>query len=825
MEQELTDEELRNWVKACLGLKYFKEGVLPCIADACTDLYIRRTSQMETLCNLPNYTCTGCDVGTLEPKHTKMHKCRNTKCNCKKKQLIRCKENEACGVMYDLIIDEHVGSSPNWVNTECDLWSDKDTGPWELIKCFISTPGYKDKRTIAEADVTALIQIYENNTALKALIGLDLEKLIRIRKVRNDICHTGDMKVSRNTLCDYIADMKTALRLNIFSKYESTKAQLKKLTKLEKDSYKVTRKDELESRQDMIKAIQESKQIAILQGEQMDKIENNIQNLTRIEKLHAKKYEDIISNLKSHVTSLLEEIMKTTKLILKTDGDFKVAVLDEIGKVAKELQEQGILLQEQGILLQKMNVQSKGMKMALERLEKILQKTEGQEINIETMIRVCLHVISTSEREHISEMLVQIANGVTNNFDPTIVQHVKSALNALQRDGIKLKKAQKECVALYLSCPTPEKWMQLCSDCLDGSLTELFKPLQTCLRERLDCQILELKVDINESDFLVALAEILDHIDHDGTVSGITHKVVSQKENDAKVLHSNQTKENEKPNGHSRAEFYKTTIDDLQRDRSNYHTSKQKKLFADVPAENIFSRVPDLQLYQQQHVYMDRLGKDPNSLQLLSSRRILRREQVNQYDPVRLKLKNTDEILNTPRNVQHHIGGTHKRVQSRRIDFLPSLSTPIPIQQIDDLQDNITRIDLRPQNKKDLNIRRIEVRPQHKNVSVSPYYSPRHFLRSTSQDTSSTTTDVEQTVKVFGHRVKKSKPHEMMNTTRNRPSEIFEHLPPLEIFGLVTQKHGNIPDQHSVPKSAFEEHEVVVSAHSRSKTECSDPVA
>ncbi|KAH3850219.1 hypothetical protein DPMN_092626 [Dreissena polymorpha] len=245
--------------------------------------------------------------------------------------------------------------------------------------------------------------------------------------------------------------MKRALQLNIFSTYESTQKQLDKLNQLEKDNHKVTKEDELKSRKDMIKAIKESKEIANL-------VACAISHHTR----------GSASRVIRHHTSLSTEYK----------------LLEQLTNVIFH------------------------MRMALQRLDELLQRMQAQDIRTETIIRVCLHVVSTSEKDRISELLVKIANGDTASFDPTIVQQVKSALNALIKDGIKLKKVQQECDALYLSCTTPKKWIHVCGDCLDGSLTELFEPLQTCLRTLPECQNLELKVVINENDFLVAMAVI-----------------------------------------------------------------------------------------------------------------------------------------------------------------------------------------------------------------------------------------------------------------------------------------------------------------------------
>ncbi|KAH3755121.1 hypothetical protein DPMN_189807 [Dreissena polymorpha] len=180
MENEVEDTELRNWVKACLALKCFKEGILPFIAKKCDEWYIHMISVVEAECS-SSYRCKSCDINRVEPQHaTKNNKCSDKRCNCKRNDQTPCNENGSCGVLYDLLKNEHVRCEPNWLNTKCDLWSDKQVGPWELIKCFIFTTGYREKTSIAQSDVTALIQICANNTKLRNAFSTDFVHLDKV---------------------------------------------------------------------------------------------------------------------------------------------------------------------------------------------------------------------------------------------------------------------------------------------------------------------------------------------------------------------------------------------------------------------------------------------------------------------------------------------------------------------------------------------------------------------------------------------------------------------------------------------------------------------
>ncbi|KAH3823129.1 hypothetical protein DPMN_124928 [Dreissena polymorpha] len=351
MDNEVEETELRNWVKACLALKYSKEGILPFISKKCDEFYDHKISVVETECS-SSYQCTSCDINRLEPQHVaKNNKCSHVKCKCNNKSTnqICCKDNGACGVIYDLIKDEHVNEKPNWSNSKCELWSDKQVGAWEMMKCFIFTNRYKETKSIDQSDITALIQICENNTKLKNAFNTDLVHLDKIRIVRNKIFHSGEMKVCEQDLKDFIDDIRRALQLPILVKSVSATDQLKKLKKLQKEKLRITTKDEIEAREDVLKALRDSKMELDSLSRQGETIEQQIKHLTIVEKMHAKTLERRCGELVDHIQRLYKEINETTQHVLEHKDilqEFRIDLNVEINRIKKLQENHGILLME-----------------------------------------------------------------------------------------------------------------------------------------------------------------------------------------------------------------------------------------------------------------------------------------------------------------------------------------------------------------------------------------------------------------------------------------------------------------------------------------------
>ncbi|KAH3858546.1 hypothetical protein DPMN_101172 [Dreissena polymorpha] len=174
MDKELDDEETRNWVKVCLALRCLTKSLVSYIKKKSVDQYSNNVTFLTKCVRVPEYTCSSCNLKTLEPYHSQRTPCKylhvKYKCACSASGKQQCPE-KTCGKIYDLIKDEHVENNPNWLNSKSELWSDKQSGPWERMKCFIDTQGYNDKSDIFLADISALVQICTNNGNLVREIG------------------------------------------------------------------------------------------------------------------------------------------------------------------------------------------------------------------------------------------------------------------------------------------------------------------------------------------------------------------------------------------------------------------------------------------------------------------------------------------------------------------------------------------------------------------------------------------------------------------------------------------------------------------------------
>ena len=162
-----SNSEFQNWIKACLAIKCVKDGMIPLVEHYCIKHSTDNIEHVLKTCNISRYTCNQCDIKTLKPFH-KRGQCMYRRCDCKNNVRQTCPENEACGVIYDQIKAMHAFNDPNWLNTDSTMWS---ICPWEQMKCYIATPGYKETKTICDADITALVQISLNNREINALIG------------------------------------------------------------------------------------------------------------------------------------------------------------------------------------------------------------------------------------------------------------------------------------------------------------------------------------------------------------------------------------------------------------------------------------------------------------------------------------------------------------------------------------------------------------------------------------------------------------------------------------------------------------------------------
>ncbi|KAH3817842.1 hypothetical protein DPMN_119397 [Dreissena polymorpha] len=308
MDKELKDEETRNWVKTCLALRYVTEGIVSYVKKACEEKYLIDIDHLKDVCGISDYTCNMCNVKELKPYHARLFPCKYQqyirRCGCQGQNKKTCLQNDICGVFYDLIIDNHVKSNPKWSNTKCELWSDQRTGPWEVMKCYICTPGYEKKPDIFQADVTALVQICMNDRDLQTRLGYRLVLLEKIREIRNEVCHSATMQMSTDCFKQHVRHMKDVLRLDIFKGNKAAKDGRKKLKSLKKEAKQVTVEDEMNAREDTIAAIKELKKL-IEQSEDSHEIaRQKIAHLTSVEDKHKRELEKQFDEITSHLQDL-----------------------------------------------------------------------------------------------------------------------------------------------------------------------------------------------------------------------------------------------------------------------------------------------------------------------------------------------------------------------------------------------------------------------------------------------------------------------------------------------------------------------------------------
>ncbi|KAH3713726.1 uncharacterized protein LOC127857480 [Dreissena polymorpha] len=500
MEKELNDEELCNWLKACIALKYFKEGIMPFIHQQCENIFIQNVSKVQARCNLSQYICKVCVIDTLKPSHAKNNPCSKRKCNCKIANTILCKDNGSCSELYDLLRDNHRHNEPNFSNTNCSLWSDPTRGPWEQMKCFIFTPGYKYTAHESDADVTSLIQIFENNKELQNVLGICFADFDQVRKDRNAIYHSGNMTMSKADLRCYIYHVKTVLELPMFQNYVSTLYLIAKLTELETNTTRITTQNEIDIREEVMKALKESKKELEMHAEQGRNVADELRRLMDAENANTVKLEKIFGE---HIKTLFDQIKETRETIQLERNEFRRDLSATINNIDELRREHGVHyrgIQEILQILQQNDRLPRGIKR---------KRAEPERHDV---VRAVIKVLCSTNKDLVSEKIVKIAKGCTQDDDPQLLSEVASVLEQLQKDGNIIVDIKNECVALYISVPSLQNWIHLCRDFFNGALMQLLQPLQNYLRTLPKCGALELRMNISEHDLIKSFASLLDRI-------------------------------------------------------------------------------------------------------------------------------------------------------------------------------------------------------------------------------------------------------------------------------------------------------------------------
>ncbi|XP_060578263.1 uncharacterized protein LOC132735339 [Ruditapes philippinarum] len=251
-EIHLKNNKYRQWVKAGLGLGYLKEGLAPFCDDIGRQQHndiINKIQQTKT--PQPNVPCGTCQITTLQPDHVRVSKgicpLNQDKCNCCFPNNKRPCPNNVCGAIYDSIIQYHasIPPVPFWKNSDVQQWS---TEPWEVCKCFINAPGYKDKTSAVDTDCTGLLHVIINNNYFHSHIGCNVagpnNLFSKVRQYRNEIFHSSNMELEESKANCYIDDMIAVLQdgKDLLHRQDAQQA-VRKLQDLKKKDFIITTVD------------------------------------------------------------------------------------------------------------------------------------------------------------------------------------------------------------------------------------------------------------------------------------------------------------------------------------------------------------------------------------------------------------------------------------------------------------------------------------------------------------------------------------------------------------------------------------------------------
>ncbi|XP_045202914.2 uncharacterized protein LOC123556346 [Mercenaria mercenaria] len=290
---QLKNRKYRNWVRAGLGLKYVKDGLLDFVDNNLKQIHNDSICNVRSKYGLTSEICTSCLLRNIQPDHVrdsnKQCPLRHGNCNCQyPRGKNKCPYN-ICSAIYDNIVTLHASSPPVpcWKNTNAQLWC---TSYFEFGKCFINAHGYANKTSISEIDCSGLLHIIINNKAIHGHIQCTItgnDVFSKTRQARNDILHSGSMELDDAKVDGYIDDMVALLQdgKELSSKPESINA-VKQLLKLKEKNFCITDIDEAEIIKDALdaverkklEAIEEIKQICQEQRSELDEIVSQVRS-------------------------------------------------------------------------------------------------------------------------------------------------------------------------------------------------------------------------------------------------------------------------------------------------------------------------------------------------------------------------------------------------------------------------------------------------------------------------------------------------------------------------------------------------------------------
>ncbi|KAH3864934.1 hypothetical protein DPMN_027967 [Dreissena polymorpha] len=504
------NKDTRNWVKACLAVKCVRNGLIPLVLKYCLDHYDGNIREVRSVCKLQDYTCRQCNVEELEPFHKGNTKCKYGRCGCKVNNKKSCKNNGACGVIYDQIQAHHTTNDPNWSNTKSNLWS---RSPWEQMKCYINTPGYTKRTNIDDADITALIQICLNYTPLKKLFDRNVYDMDKVRTLRNDIYHSGTMDIPNDQLKNIISQMKTFLKLSVFKDFQSDiKCQLENLRKLDNDTFEITADTEEAARSDALRGVQESVAELISNQRLLGKQIDGLLEIGQHQKENCNsRFETVNDKIEQTHLELLDQRRQTaedTKLQNEHMQTLQNTQLEH-GAVLKDFEKNTRADHEQ-------------MFKKIEEILECVKQLRG--LNLEdaptvsdSKVTIHAHDVDKNVEGILSDKMFNAAKSTiqktkVDSENEELIPPFENAISVLTKDGNEITNLKKKCVEIYIESPTIRSWMTLCADFFNGNIERAFQPLQQCLRTHDEYKNLILEIRLDAEYFFQCMKAVTDNL-------------------------------------------------------------------------------------------------------------------------------------------------------------------------------------------------------------------------------------------------------------------------------------------------------------------------
>ncbi|XP_052785602.1 uncharacterized protein LOC128221167 [Mya arenaria] len=513
-----------SWVKACIGLRYIKDGTERMVEKEVKFQYDTIVANVEVKIGT-QYDCTECTIANLRPYHETAEcilKQRKKYCLCDKEDnpdRRRCPQDSACSQIYDAIWAAYrEGPFPGFPNSKVNQWS---TNYWEFGKCFIQTQGYMNVTSAADTDAAGLLALCIHNKTLWDMLG-ESKSIQKVREARHDIFHSARLEVSKEKLDKYLDSMLELLKLPKLQHDDNAKHAIEKIEQLKSDTFKLFPEDVMTARKDSLKSIsgemseikhkiEEAKKDDNPLDETMEKddiidvdqLHRELATLTVVHKEHLSAVEGYIKELRTQVTGIEDRILMHEEDLkaIKSGSDIQLGYL-------KNIQETQVV---QG---KKLNAITDDMKKLFSVLTEYTKHPITKAIPIpEIRIVMLTKNISNNKEAALGEVLDEIAGDVegkaklkNSDWEP-IIQTFNESLQKMiidhgedQRDIVEVK---KECIAIYVQCWTLRSLIHLCEQCISGKLTEMFIPFEKEIKRRLPCySALEIELAIFEKDLI-----------------------------------------------------------------------------------------------------------------------------------------------------------------------------------------------------------------------------------------------------------------------------------------------------------------------------------